>query len=80
MLAYEAWTQSIFGLVAYLNKPKSRQQLEMDLYKLLFWIGFIILIVAHVVGPMRQHAVIGLTGTALMFVGSKLGREFLGIN
>jgi hypothetical protein len=52
----------------------------MDLYTLLFWIGFIILIVSHVVGPMRRHAFIGLTGTAFMFVGSKIGREFLGID
>lgn len=54
----------------------------MDFYKALFWIGFLILIVSHVLmlnGPMRQHAMIALTGTVCMFVGSKLGREFLGI-
>jgi hypothetical protein len=27
----------------------------------------------------RQHAVIALTGLAFMFVGSKIGREFLGM-
>jgi len=55
----------------------------MDFYKFLFWIGFLILILSHVLmllkGHMIQHASIALTGTALMFVGSKLGREFLGI-
>jgi hypothetical protein len=28
---------------------------------------------------MRTHAIVALTGTALMFVGSKIGREFLGL-
>jgi hypothetical protein len=28
---------------------------------------------------MPQHATIALTGLSLMFVGSKLGREFLGL-
>ncbi len=58
----------------------------MDLYKTLFWIGFIILLVAHlqllrehVRTATRQHAMIALTGLALMFVGSKIGRDFLGI-
>lgn len=51
-----------------------------------FWIGFFILLLAHfqlLVDHMRtttrQHALIGLTGTVMMFVGSKIGREFLGI-
>jgi uncharacterized membrane protein len=56
----------------------------MDLYPTLFWLGFFILIAAHIQLLMkhmqtatRQHAMIALTGTAMMFVGSKLGREFL---
>ena len=55
----------------------------MDLYTTLFWLGFFILIAAHiqllVQTATRQHAMIALSGTAMMFVGSKLGREFLGI-
>lgn len=56
------------------------------MYTTLFWIGFIILLVAHVQllrehvrTATRQHAMIALTGLALMFVGSKIGRDFLGI-
>jgi hypothetical protein len=30
-------------------------------------------------GSMRTHALIALTGTAAVFVGSKIGREFLGL-
>jgi hypothetical protein len=59
----------------------------MDFYTTLFWIGFIILILAHlqllrqhVQTATRQHAMIALTGVAFMFVGSKIGREFLGIS
>jgi hypothetical protein len=53
----------------------------MDLYTSLFWIGFFILLVAHIqlLRQQRQHAMIALTGTLMMFVGSKIGREFLGI-
>ena len=54
----------------------------MDMFTAFFWIGFGILIVSHVTmlaGSMRTHAVIALSGTALMFVGSKIGRSFLGI-
>ncbi len=58
----------------------------MDFYTTLFWLGFFILLAAHfqlLVKHMqtatRQHAVIALTGTFMMFVGSKIGREFLGI-
>lgn len=54
----------------------------MDVYKTLFWVGFAILILSHIGmlgGQMRQHAIIALVGTGSMFVGSKLGREFLGI-
>jgi hypothetical protein len=55
----------------------------MDFYTTLFWIGFFILLAAHiqllVETATRQHAMIALTGTAMMFVGSKIGSEFLGI-
>ena len=56
----------------------------MDFYTTLFWIGFIILLLAHIQllpqTATRQHAVIALTGLAFMFMGSKIGREFLGIS
>lgn len=55
----------------------------MDFYKALFWIGIIVLIGSHVTmlgGGMRQHALVALSGTAAVFVGSKLGREFLGLS
>ena len=53
----------------------------MDFYTTLFWFGFFILIAAHIqlLRQQRQHAMIALTGVAFMFVGSKIGREFLGI-
>lgn len=58
----------------------------MDLFTSMFWIGFFILIAAHLQllrqhmqAATRQHAIIALTGVAFMFVGSKIGREFLGI-
>jgi xanthosine utilization system XapX-like protein len=53
----------------------------MDMYVLMFWTGVFILLVSHVLlfRSMPQHSTIALTGTALMFVGSKLGREFLGL-
>ena len=53
----------------------------MNVYVVMFWVGTAILIVSHLLifQSMPQHATIALTGTALMFVGSKLGREFLGL-
>jgi hypothetical protein len=53
----------------------------MDFYVLLFWLGFSILIGSHVLlfNSMPQHSTIALVGTALMFVGSKIGRKFLGL-
>jgi len=54
----------------------------MDVYKALFWIGIAVLIGSHVGmlgGGMRTHALVALSGTAAVFVGSKLGREFLGL-
>jgi hypothetical protein len=58
----------------------------MDTWTILFWLGFFILLVAHIQllrqhlqTATRQHAIIALTGLAFMFVGSKIGREFLHI-
>jgi hypothetical protein len=55
----------------------------MDFYTGLFWLGFFVLLAAHFQllreQATRQHAMIALAGTAMMFVGSKIGREFLGI-
>ena len=54
----------------------------MDTFAILFWVGILVLIVSHVpmlAGGMRTHAIIALSGTAAVFVGSKLGREFLGL-
>jgi xanthosine utilization system XapX-like protein len=54
----------------------------MDAYVMMFWAGVAVLIVSHVLlfKSMPQHSTIALVGTALMFVGSKLGREFLGLS
>jgi xanthosine utilization system XapX-like protein len=51
------------------------------MYVLMFWAGLVILVVSHVLlfKSMPEHSTIALIGTALMFVGSKLGREFLGL-
>lgn len=54
----------------------------MDAFALLFWVGILILVVSHVQmlsGGMRTHAILALSGTAAVFLGSKLGREFLGL-
>jgi hypothetical protein len=54
----------------------------MDIFKALFWVGIVVLIVSHVPmlnGGMRTHAIVALSGTAAVFVGSKIGREFLGL-
>jgi uncharacterized membrane protein YhiD involved in acid resistance len=54
----------------------------MDPFALLFWVGILILVVSHVqmlTGGMRTHAIVALSGTAAVFLGSKLGREFLGL-
>jgi hypothetical protein len=47
----------------------------------MFWAGVAVLVVSHVLlfKSMPEHSTIALIGTALMFVGSKLGREFLGL-
>jgi hypothetical protein len=50
----------------------------MDFYSALFWIGLFVSIASHTF-ISQQHTVVALVGTACMFVGSKLGREFLGI-
>lgn len=54
-------------------------------YPIVFWVGFLVLVLIHLaqlVGidmPVIPHALISLAGTGAMFVGSKIGREFLGI-
>ena len=52
------------------------------MYAWLFWIGFLVLLATNAAMLFRGAvfaAVAGLLGAAMMFVGSKLGREFLGI-
>jgi len=53
----------------------------MDFYTLLFWIGFLTLIIIHaqMLKTNTRHAVISIVAASAMFVGSKIGREFLGI-
>jgi hypothetical protein len=53
----------------------------MDVYVLMFWSGIVILLVSHALlfRSMPQHSTLSLIATALVFVGSKLGREFLGL-
>ena len=53
----------------------------MDFFTILFWTGFIILLVSNIqlLYLMPRHALIGVMATLFMFVGSKLGRKFLGI-
>ena len=61
----------------------SKKMYANEMYAWLFWIGFLVLMLTNtlllVLGPVRLAAAVGLLGAALMFVGSKLGREFLGI-
>ena len=52
----------------------------MDKWTALFWLGFFILLIQLLRAPTRQHAIVALTGLVFMFVGSKIGRDFLGIN
>jgi len=55
------------------------------MYAVLFWIGFLVLLAVHVAQlagiriGMVPHALISLAATFAMFLGSKIGREFLGI-
>jgi hypothetical protein len=53
----------------------------MDFYTLLFWIGFLTLIIIHarMLSTNTRHAVISIGAASSMFLGSKIGREFLGI-
>lgn len=47
----------------------------------MFWAGISILVVSHIILYQHapQHSTIALVATALVFVGSKLGREHLGL-
>ena len=53
----------------------------MDFYTLLFWIGFLTLVIIHawMLKTNTRHAVISIVAASSMFLGSKIGREFLGI-
>jgi len=53
----------------------------MDFYTLLFWIGFLTVLIIHaqMLNTNTRHAVITITALMAMFLGSKIGREFLGI-
>ena len=58
----------------------------MDFYTTLFWFGFFVLIfiharmlMTHMQTASRQHALVALMGVLMMFVGSKIGRSFLGL-
>jgi len=53
----------------------------MDFYTWLFWIGFLTVLIIHMqmLKSNTRHAVISIVAVSAMFVGSKLGREFLGI-
>lgn len=53
----------------------------MDLYTMLFWIGFLTVVIIHaqMLKTNTRHAVISIVAVSMMFLGSKLGREFLGI-
>ena len=54
----------------------------MDFYVSLFWISFLTLVIIHaqMLSTNTRHAVISIVAASGMFVGSKIGREFLGIN
>jgi hypothetical protein len=53
----------------------------MDFYTLLFWIGFLTLVIIHarMINTNTRHAVVSIVAASAMFIGSKIGREFLGI-
>ena len=53
----------------------------MDFYTLLFWIGFLTLVIIHarMLNTNTRHAVVSIVAASSMFIGSKIGREFLGI-
>jgi Ni/Fe-hydrogenase subunit HybB-like protein len=54
----------------------------MDFYSLLFWIGFLTILIIHLQmlnTSSTRHAVITITALSAMFLGSKIGRELLGI-
>jgi len=53
----------------------------MDFYTLLFWIGFLTVLIIHLqmINTNTRHAVVSIVAASSMFLGSKIGREFLGI-
>ena len=54
----------------------------MDFYTYLFWIGFLTLVIIHaqMLNTNTRHAVVSIVAASSMFLGSKIGREFLGIS
>lgn len=71
-----AWSTGVFALFS-LSSIK-----DMDTFTILFWVGILVLLASHVpmlTGGMRTHAIVALSGTAAVFVGSKIGREVLGL-
>ena len=50
-----------------------------SVYTALFWIGFLISIASHTMIVSQYHTTLAFTGTIFMFLGSKIGREFLGL-
>jgi hypothetical protein len=54
----------------------------MDKFTYMFWIGVFILLISHILlfKEMPIHCTISLVGLFFMFIGSKIGREFLGIS
>jgi hypothetical protein len=56
--------------------------IQMDFYTNLFWISFLTLVIIHaqMLSTNTRHAVISIVAASGMFLGSKIGREFLGIN
>lgn len=53
----------------------------MDFYTYLFWIGFLTVLIIHarMLKTNTRHAVVSIVAASSMFLGSKIGREFLGI-
>ena len=53
----------------------------MDLFTALFWIGILVILVSHILlfNTMQRHSITTLVALGCVFVGSKIGRKFLGI-
>jgi Ni/Fe-hydrogenase subunit HybB-like protein len=53
----------------------------MDFFAILFWIGVLTILVSHVLlfKSKPEHSTAMFLALACVFVGSKIGRKFLGI-